>query len=60
MQGSLFDVDSFEVKALTLQNLILPAITLGIRPLAIFTQLTAAVYSMNCSKIILEPLMPEA
>ncbi len=40
MQGSLFDVDSFEVKALTLQNLILPAITLGIRPLAIFTQLT--------------------
>lgn len=33
------DVDTGE-KRLTLQNLILPAITLGIRPLAIITQLT--------------------
>ena len=38
--GSWFDIDEHGVKRLTLQNLILPAITLGIRPLAIITQLT--------------------
>lgn len=38
--GSWFDIDSDGQKRLTLQNLILPAITLGIRPLAIITQLT--------------------
>jgi peptide/nickel transport system permease protein len=38
--GSWFDIDGNGVKRLTLQNLILPAITLGIRPLAIITQLT--------------------
>jgi peptide/nickel transport system permease protein len=38
--GSWFDIDSEGYKRLTLQNLILPAITLGIRPLAIITQLT--------------------
>ncbi|MDB5207346.1 MAG: transporter permease [Flavisolibacter sp.] len=38
--GSWFDIDSAGVKRLTLQNLILPAFTLGIRPLAIITQLT--------------------
>lgn len=38
--GSWFDIDQNGVKRLTLQNLILPAITLGIRPLAIITQLT--------------------
>jgi ABC-type dipeptide/oligopeptide/nickel transport system permease component len=38
--GSWFDIDSNGVKRLTLQNLVLPAITLGIRPLAIITQLT--------------------
>ncbi len=39
--GSWFDMDaSTGEKKLTLQNLILPAITLGIRPLAIITQLT--------------------
>lgn len=38
--GSWFDIDENGVKRLTLQNLILPAITLGIRPLAIITQLT--------------------
>lgn len=38
--GSWFDIDDNGVKRLTLQNLILPAITLGIRPLAIITQLT--------------------
>jgi len=40
MTGSLFDYDAFSGKQLQLQNLILPAITLGIRPLAIITQLT--------------------
>ena len=39
--GSWFDIDvESGEKRLTLQNLILPAITLGIRPLAIITQLT--------------------
>ena len=40
MTGSLYDYDPFAGKQLQLQNLILPAITLGIRPLAIITQLT--------------------
>jgi len=38
--GSWFDIDSEGNRRLTLQNLILPAFTLGIRPLAIITQLT--------------------
>lgn len=38
--GSWFDIDENGEKRLTLQNLVLPAITLGIRPLAIITQLT--------------------
>jgi peptide/nickel transport system permease protein len=38
--GSWFDIDSQGHKRLTLQNLVLPAFTLGIRPLAIITQLT--------------------
>lgn len=40
MNGSLYDMDAFNGKSLQLSNLILPAITLGIRPLAIITQLT--------------------
>lgn len=40
MTGSLFDVDAFAGRRLNLRNLILPALTLGIRPLAIITQLT--------------------
>lgn len=40
MTGSLYNIDPFEGRQLQLQNLILPAITLGIRPLAIITQLT--------------------
>jgi len=40
MTGSLFDIDPFTGKDLQLKNLVLPAITLGIRPLAIITQLT--------------------
>lgn len=41
MTGSLYEVDDYGIgKHLTLKNLILPAITLGIRPLAVITQLT--------------------
>ena len=40
LTGSWFDIDENGVKRLTLQNLFLPAVTLGIRPLAIITQLT--------------------
>ncbi len=38
--GSLYEIDAFEGKKLALHNLILPALALGIRPLAIITQLT--------------------
>ncbi|MFD2886774.1 ABC transporter permease [Chitinophaga cymbidii] len=40
MTGSLFDIDPFRGRVLNLGNLVLPAITLGIRPLAIIVQLT--------------------
>lgn len=40
MTGSLFDTDPFTGRQLQLQNLILPALTLGIRPLSIIAQLT--------------------
>jgi peptide/nickel transport system permease protein len=40
MTGSLYSVDVFEGEYLSLQNLILPMITLGIRPLAVVIQLT--------------------
>ncbi len=40
MTGSLYETDPFTGKNLQLKNLILPALTLGIRPLAIITQLT--------------------
>jgi peptide/nickel transport system permease protein len=40
MTGSLFDTDPFAGRQLQLKNLVLPALTLGIRPLAIITQLT--------------------
>ena len=41
ISGSWFDIDDVTgQKRLTMQNLILPAVTLGIRPLAIITQLT--------------------
>jgi peptide/nickel transport system permease protein len=38
--GSWFTIDEEGYRRLSLQNLILPAVTLGIRPLAIITQLT--------------------
>lgn len=40
MTGSLYDVDVWRGEFLNLRNLILPAITLGIRPLAVIVQLT--------------------
>ncbi len=40
MNGSLVDVDVWEGEYINLKNLILPAITLGIRPLAVVVQLT--------------------
>ena len=40
MIGSLYDPEPFQKRSIQLQNLILPAITLGIRPLAMITQLT--------------------
>lgn len=40
LTGSLYDIDAFKGEQLQLKNIILPAITLGIRPLAIITQLT--------------------
>lgn len=40
MTGSLWENDPFTGRHLALQNLVLPALALGIRPLAIITQLT--------------------
>lgn len=40
MTGSLWEYDAFKGRRLALENLILPAIALGVRPLAIITQLT--------------------
>jgi peptide/nickel transport system permease protein len=40
MTGSLFDTDPFNGRQWQLKNAILPAITLGIRPMAIISQLT--------------------
>lgn len=40
MTGSLYDTDPFRGNQLTIRNLILPALTLGIRPLAIIVQIT--------------------
>ncbi len=40
MTGSLWEYDAFSGRRLALHNLVLPAFALGIRPLAIITQLT--------------------
>ncbi len=40
MTGSLFDTDPFSGRQCQLRNAILPALTLGIRPMAIIAQLT--------------------
>lgn len=40
LSGSLYDYDPFKGEVLNLSNLILPALTLGLRPLSIIVQLT--------------------
>jgi peptide/nickel transport system permease protein len=40
MSGSLYTYDPFKGEVITWRNLILPAVTLGLRPLAIIVQLT--------------------
>jgi len=40
MTGSLYEVDAFEGLQVAWKNLLLPAVTLGIRPLAVIVQLT--------------------
>lgn len=40
MTGSLYNYDPFNGQVLSLQNLVLPLLTLGLRPLAIIVQLT--------------------
>jgi len=40
MSGSLYSYDPFRGEVMTLKNLILPMVTLGLRPLAIIVQLT--------------------
>ncbi len=40
MTGSLYEWDAFSGRHLAIRNLVLPAIALGIRPMAIITQLT--------------------
>ena len=75
MTGSLYELTPFNGNRLSLQNLILPAITLGIRPLAIITQLTrssmldvlsqdfirtARAKGLNESSIIFKHALPNA
>lgn len=40
LSGSLYDYDPFKGEVLNLSNLVLPALTLGLRPLSIIVQLT--------------------
>lgn len=51
MTGSLYSVDDYgRGEYLSLQNLILPALTLGVRPLAVIIQLTRASFLETLSK----------
>ena len=40
LTGQLYEIDAFTGKHLVLRNLLLPAVALGVRPLAVITQLT--------------------
>lgn len=75
MTGSLWEYDPFTGRHLAIQNLILPAIALGIRPLAIITQLTrsalldvlsqdyirtAYAKGLNTRKVIFRHALPNA
>ncbi|MBE7179187.1 MAG: ABC transporter permease [Mucilaginibacter polytrichastri] len=50
MSGSLHTYDPFEGPVLTLKNLVLPAITLGLRPLALIVQITRSTMLDEMSK----------
>jgi peptide/nickel transport system permease protein len=50
MTGSLWEYDPFTGRHLALKNLILPAFALGIRPMAIITQLTRSALLDNLSQ----------
>jgi peptide/nickel transport system permease protein len=50
MTGSLYDIDPFNGKTLQLSNLILPTLALGVRPLAVITQLTRSALIEELSK----------
>ncbi|MEI8278156.1 MAG: ABC transporter permease [Bacteroidota bacterium] len=75
MTGSLWEYDPFTGKHLAIKNLLLPAIALGIRPLAIITQLTrsalldtlsqdyirtAYAKGLSTSKVIFRHALPNA
>src|SRR5690606_29409340 len=75
MVGSLWEYDAFEGRRLVLKNLILPALALGIRPMAIITQLTrsamldvlnqdyirtAYAKGLNTSKVVWRHALPNA
>lgn len=75
MTGSLWEYDPYTGKYIVLQNLILPAFALGIRPLAIITQLTrsalldvlsqdyirtAYAKGLSTTKVVLRHALPNA
>lgn len=75
MVGSLWEYDAFSGRHLAIKNLILPAVALGIRPLAIITQLTrsamldvlsqdyirtAYAKGLSTTKVVLRHALPNA
>lgn len=75
MTGSLWEYDPFTGRHLAIHNLILPAVALGIRPLAIITQLTrsavldvlsqdyirtAYAKGLSTTKVVLKHALPNA
>ncbi len=75
MVGSLWEYDAFDGRHLAIKNLLLPAVALGIRPLAIITQLTrsamldvlsqdyirtAYAKGLSTTKVVLHHALPNA
>ena len=61
MTGSLYELDDFGEKiSLNLKNLILPSIVLGIRPIAVISQMMRNSLLKVLSKIILLLLIQKA
>ena len=54
IQGSLFELDDFGEERIVWKNLILPTIALGVRPVAIITQLMRSLHA-RCSQSGLHP-----